>query len=267
MSFTVTPLVMAYGPRREKSRFTFLHNFGEKIDLPYVSWLLSDADRGLNVLVDVGCSADEYDQHIKQGGSDHFRHAGEEFDDVTDIRPLDDLLAERGLETSDIDFVVLTHLDWDHCMNLPLFPDSRVLLQRSEWEALPPHPFIASGFAPDYRYAEMERRGVELLDGDREIVPGLEVMLTPGHTPGGQSVKVETPRGRYVIAGLCTIMENYYPPEEVLATARYEVIPPGGHTDLFAAYDSLLRIRDESGGREKLLPVHHLDAFTMEAIT
>ena len=32
MTFTITPLVMAYGPQREKSRFTFLHNFGEKID-------------------------------------------------------------------------------------------------------------------------------------------------------------------------------------------------------------------------------------------
>ncbi len=264
MSFTVTPLVMAYGPRREKSRFTFLHNFGEKIDLPYVSWLLSDAERGLNVLVDVGCSADEYATHIKKPGSGSFRHAGETFDDVVDVRPLDRLLADRDLEPGDIDFVVLTHLDWDHCMNLPLFPRTRVLLQRSEWSALPPHPFIASGFAPDYRYAEMERRGVELLDGDQNIVPGLDVLLTPGHTPGGQSIAVETDRGRYIIAGLCTIMENYYPPADVLETAGYDVIPPGGHTDLFAAYDSILRIRDEAG--RNLLPVHHLEAFTMEMI-
>ena len=112
MSFTITPLVMAYGPQREKSRFTFLHNFGEKIDLPYVSWLIQDSERGLNVLVDVGCSAEEYTNHIKPPGETRLRHAGEEFADVINIRPLDQLLADRGLDTGDIDFIVLTHLDW-----------------------------------------------------------------------------------------------------------------------------------------------------------
>jgi len=265
MTFTITPLVMAYGPQREKSRFTFLHNFGDKIDLPYVSWLLQDEERGMNVLVDVGCSADEYRQHIKPPGADQFRHAGEDFDDVRDVRPLDQLLADRSIGVDDIDMIVLTHLDWDHCMNLPLFPKTKVVVQRKEWEALPPHPFIASGFAPDYRYAAMQDRGIELLDGDQQVVPGLDVLFTPGHTPGGQSIAAETPQGRYVIAGLCTIWENYYPDAGVLDGAKYEVIPPGGHTDLFEAYDSVLRIRDEAG--TKLLPAHHLDSFEMEPIT
>ena len=265
MTFTITPLVMAYGPRREKSRFTFLHNFGEKIDLPYVSWLIQDRDRGLNLLVDVGCSATEYSDHIKPPGAEGFRHAGEDFDDVVDLRPLDLLLADHGLGADDIDFIVLTHLDWDHCMNLPLFPKAKVIVQRMEWEALPPHPFIASGFAPQYRYDEMAKLAIDLTDGDQEIVPGLDVVFTPGHTPGGQSVSVATSQGSYIIAGLCTIWENYYPDPEVLATAKYEVIPPGGHTDLFDAYNSIVRIRDMAGPR--LLPVHHLGAFDMEPIT
>ena len=81
MTFSITPLVASYGPRREKSRFTFLHNFGEKIDLPYVSWLVQSTEHGLNVLVDVGCSATEYRQHIKASEERKFRHAGEEFDE------------------------------------------------------------------------------------------------------------------------------------------------------------------------------------------
>lgn len=264
MTYSITPLVASYGPRREKSRFTFLHNFGQKIDLPYVSWLVQSHGGGLNLLVDVGCSADEYRQHIKPSEAEHFRHAGEQFDDVVDLRPLDELLADRGLDTDDIDFIVLTHLDWDHCMNLPLFPSTRVIVQRREWDALPPHPFIASGFAPEYRYREMEEWDLEFVDGDRVIAPGLDVLLTPGHTPGGQSVAIDTAQGRYIIAGLCTIWENYHPDEEVLKTAAYEVIPPGGHTDLFEAYNSVLRIRDLAGSR--LLPVHHLAAFDMDPV-
>ena len=41
--YTITPMVVALGPQREKSRFTYMHNFGEKVDIPYVSWLLEGA--------------------------------------------------------------------------------------------------------------------------------------------------------------------------------------------------------------------------------
>ena len=150
---------MAYGPQREKSRFTFLHNFGEKIDIPYVSWLLQDPDQNLNVLVDVGCSASQYAKHIKPIDSEALRHYGESFADVVDIKPLKQLLGDRGLGTVDIDFIIITHLDWDHCMNLTLFSDTKVYVQTREWEALPPHPLIATGFAPDSHYEEMERKG------------------------------------------------------------------------------------------------------------
>ena len=264
MAFTITPLVMAYGPQREKSRFTFLHNFGEKIDIPYVSWLLQNSDTGANVLVDVGCSASEYTTHIKPSGGKDLLHYGESFDDVVDIRPIDELLADHGLATNNIDFIILTHLDWDHCMNLPLFPNTKVIVQQKEWEALPPHPLIATGFAPDYRYEEMEQQGLELIDGDQQLLPGLDVLFTPGHTPGGQSVAVETLSGRYVIAGMCTIWENYFPDQEILNNAKYEVIPPGGHTNLFDAYDSTIRIRDEAG--TKLLPNHDFANFDMKPI-
>ena len=47
--YTITPMVVAYGPQREKSRFTYMHNFGEKVDIPYVSWLLQGDGR--NILV------------------------------------------------------------------------------------------------------------------------------------------------------------------------------------------------------------------------
>ena len=56
---------------------------------------------------------------------------------------------------------------------------------------------------------------------------GVRLMLTPGHSPGGQSVVVDTDDGTYVIAGMCTIRDNFYPPEEVLAKGTYKVIPAG----------------------------------------
>ena len=56
--YSITPLVVAHGPQREKSRFTYMHNFGDKVDIPYVSWLIQG--EGRVILVDTGCSAADY---------------------------------------------------------------------------------------------------------------------------------------------------------------------------------------------------------------
>lgn len=259
--FTIDPMVVAYGPHREKSRFTYMHHAGEKVDIPYVSWLLQG--EGMNVLVDVGCSADDYSEHLKPKDRP-LTHAGETFDDVIDVKPIAQHLKERGLSGNDIDVVVLTHLDWDHCMSAPLFESSRILVQRNEWENTPSHPFFLSAYAPQHVYDEIGALDLTLLDGDHRIADGLELVSSPGHTPGGQSVVIDTPRGRYVIAGLCTLLENFYPSEEITSHAAYSVIPPGGHTDLFASYDSMQRLKEI--GQDNVLPVHMGEVMTMGPI-
>ena len=94
---------------------------------------------------------------------------------------------------------------------------------------------------------------VEFIEGDLEISKGVRLMLTPGHSPGGQSVVVDTDDGTFVIAGMCTIRDNFYPPEEVLAKGTYKVIPAGMHMDPILCYDSMLRILDV--GKDKVLAV------------
>lgn len=259
--YSIDPMVVAYGPHREKSRFTYMHHAGEKVDIPYVSWLLQG--NGKNILIDVGCSADDYRTHIRPNDQP-LQHAGELFADVQDVRPLELHLRDRGLSMGDIDLVILTHLDWDHCMSAPAFDDHRILVQKAEWEGVPAHPFFKGAYAPQYIYDQIGELGVEVLDGDHVIDDDLQLLLTPGHTPGGQSAIVNTPRGRYVIAGMCVLLENFYPPAEVIQGKDYTVIPPGGHTDLFAAYDNMLRLKEIGG--HNVLPLHMSEAMTMEPI-
>ena len=82
----------------------------------------------------------------------------------------------------------------------------------------------------------------------------------PGHTPGGQAVVVETSKGKAVISGLCSIRENYYPPEDVKTLvspfATYPVIAPGSHSDIFQAYQSLLKIKEKA---DIIIPLHDPD--------
>lgn len=249
----ITPLVVAIGPQREKSRFTYMHNFGDKVDIPYVAWLLQDGTH--NVLVDTGCSAADYADRIRPSDGP-LMLAGERFDDVQDLVPLEQRLAEQGLDLGAIELVIQTHLDWDHTMNTPKLAaaGARIVVQRREWEQVPAHPLFASTYAPRDTYAALEEHGIELLDGDLEILPGVSLIVTPGHSPAGQSVVVQTAAGPHVIVGMCTIAENFWPPEEVLAKGTYTVIPTGMHIDPIETYDSMLRIKAIPDAR--ILPFH-----------
>lgn len=251
--YTITPLVVATGPQREKSRFTYMHNFGEKVDIPYVAWLLRG--EGPTILVDAGCSASDFAEHVR-GGEDSgtLKLAGETFADVQDEVTIEEHFERLGMSFDDVDVFVQTHLDWDHCMNTRKFPNARILLQEAEWRKVPVHPFFKGTYAPQWVYEEIGRMRLQLLDGDHKVTDGVQLIFTPGHSPGGQSVMVDTDAGRYVIAGMCTIRDNFYPPEEVLSSAYYEVIPAGMHTDPIRCYDSMLRILELGG--ENVLPFH-----------
>ena len=115
--YSITPLVVAYGPQREKSRFTYMHNFGDKVDIPYVAWLIQG--EGRVILVDAGCSAADYKDHVR--GPEPLHLAGEVFQDVIEVKPLEEHFAEQGLSFDDVDTLIQTHLDWDHSMNTPKF--------------------------------------------------------------------------------------------------------------------------------------------------
>jgi N-acyl homoserine lactone hydrolase len=259
----ITPLVVAIGPQREKSRFTYMHNFGEKVDIPYVSWLLQDGSH--TVLVDTGCSAADYAAKVRPGDGP-LMLAGEQFADVQDVVPLEERLRQQGLELGDVDLLIHTHLDWDHTMNTPRFAGSgtKVVVQREEWEKVPAHPLFASTYAPRETYAEIAALDLELLDGDREILPGLELIVTPGHSPAGQSIVVQTGQGPHVIVGMCTIAENFWPGEKVLSKGTYTVIPTGMHIDPIQTYDSMLRIKAIPEAR--ILPFHDIAVLEYEVL-
>ena len=104
---TITPMVVARGPQREKSRFTYMHNFGDKVDIPHVSWLIQG--EGRTILVDAGWSAQDYKEKIR--GEGPLMLAGETFQDVVDVKPIEEHFAERGLSFDDVDTFVQTHLD------------------------------------------------------------------------------------------------------------------------------------------------------------
>jgi glyoxylase-like metal-dependent hydrolase (beta-lactamase superfamily II) len=100
-------------------------------------------------------------------------------------------LAEQ-VDLGSLTMVVLTHLHFDHAGGLTSIPASvPIVLQRAEWEAGQDQGAIERNFYIPGDYAGIESELV-LVDGDHDLLGdgSVELLSTPGHTPGHQSVRI-----------------------------------------------------------------------------
>lgn len=99
-------------------------------------------------------------------------------------------IADR-IDLSTLTRVVITHLHFDHAGGLDLLPDLPIVIQRREWEAGSDPDSIARNFLQPRDYETVGDR-IELVDGDHDLLGdgSVELLLTPGHTAGHQSVRV-----------------------------------------------------------------------------
>jgi glyoxylase-like metal-dependent hydrolase (beta-lactamase superfamily II) len=102
---------------------------------------------------------------------------------------------------------------------------------------------------------------METVYGDQEIMPGISVLFTPGHTPGGQSVEIAASRGKAIVTGFCCTLANFTPTEE-MKVRRREVAPPGLHQYCRDGYESLLRVKQRA---DIIVPLHE-PKFINEAV-
>jgi glyoxylase-like metal-dependent hydrolase (beta-lactamase superfamily II) len=115
-------------------------------------------------------------------------------------RRLLESLAAKGLEPSDIDTVVLSHAHWDHIQNVDFFRRARVLLHAAELSNLQEPPETDLG-TPRWTKAILDGLDVhETGEGD-QLLPGVEVLDLPGHTPGSIGLAVNTDNGLTVLTG------------------------------------------------------------------
>ncbi len=104
---------------------------------------------------------------------------------------LDRPVAEQ-VDPATITKIVLTHLHYDHAGGLSLLPSSiPIVVQRREWEAGGDRAAIERNFFYPRDYIDDERE-VILVDGDHDLLGdgSIELLVTPGHTPGHQSVRI-----------------------------------------------------------------------------
>jgi glyoxylase-like metal-dependent hydrolase (beta-lactamase superfamily II) len=105
---------------------------------------------------------------------------------------LDASIAEQ-VQLDTLSYVVLTHLHFDHVAGLDLVPASvPIVVQRREWQAGHDPEVARRNFYLPADYAGTERPVIEV-DGDHDLLGdgSVRLLLTPGHSPGHQSVMLE----------------------------------------------------------------------------
>ena len=161
-------------------------------------------------------------------------------------RSVADALAGLDMTPGDIGLVINTHLHFDHCGQNAVFPHAPSYVQRAELaraERESPELYGWFGFA-NARF--------ELLDGDAEILPGLSVLATPGHTAGHQCVLVRTGDG----AGELLIGDAAYTPQVYRRPPERDLLP-GQASDPVSWRESLDRIHRMAP--ERVHFCHHTD--------
>jgi glyoxylase-like metal-dependent hydrolase (beta-lactamase superfamily II) len=104
-------------------------------------------------------------------------------------------LSDAGCAPSDVVAVINTHLHFDHCGQNKLFAGVPIYVQTAEYEAASAFAYTVSEWF-QFAGATYEQR-----TGEAEVVAGVFLVPTPGHTPGHQSVRLEIGGGVAVIAG------------------------------------------------------------------
>jgi len=116
--------------------------------------------------------------------------------------------------------VIVTHLHWDHAAGVSLFPNATFYIQEEEFRfwtedpisRRPPfsNPFVSDDSYKVYLSNLKWSDRLVLLRGDQEILPGVECILAPGHTPALQAVAVSTEKGTAILGSDCAhTFENY----------------------------------------------------------
>jgi N-acyl homoserine lactone hydrolase len=198
---------------------------GEKVISPFSACLI-DTDDGA-VLVETGVNPD--------GRKDPIAAAGERACATKlMLREEDDIrarLKEVGLAPGEVRHVILSHMHWDHAGGCKFFSQATFVVQRAEYRfALYPDRAFSK---PYVRHLFEGMSKLDLREGDGEVVPGVWVVSSPGHTPGHQSVLASLPEsGKILLA--CDVINTW---------SNIDLETPGGLTwNAAVALESIRRL-------------------------
>jgi N-acyl homoserine lactone hydrolase len=204
----------------------------------YVNAFLIEHDKGL-VLVDTGMADEHVGNPLLTWGGTFLENAI-----VPDTHEGDEIvtqLAKIGFTPDQVNFVINTHFHFDHAGNNQLFTNATVIAQKSHLEYARKADLFHS------QYWDNEDSKFQLVDGDVEVLPGIDVIVTNGHAIGHQSVYVHLDNDAdMLLAGDALTLHQ-----------SLELDNWDGHVDPAAAREGGLRLQAIAEENEAFLVLSH----------
>ncbi len=242
MPYSIKPLLLGKH-LAAKGTFTYFVDWEKQIWVANAFWYIKAGNK--NILVDTGVSQSDIQKYLHGQPYEH-------------IRSFIEALSLAGITAEDVDIVIQTHLHFDHCGHTALCKRAKVIVQEAELKfAYSPHALFSGSYNPGF----LKDLRLQAVTGDCQILPGINVILVPGHSPGTQAVAVETKDGIAIISGFCSIKENFSPPEKI--RTRWPVLAPGVSVNSLQAFDSALKIKWLA---DIIIPNHDLETAQKEEI-
>ena len=233
--YTITPINTGM-VNSNKANYLY-HNSTHKyydvegnIQLPVTVFLVQSEDK--KILIDTGMSSTEI--------ANKYHHPGS-------VQPegyaIYEQLEKMGISCDEITDIIYTHLHWDHVYYTPMFKNAKLYAQRKEYEfALNPIPLYYKSYEEPHLgiHPQWEGREFVLLDGECEVLDGISVYPTPGHSVGHQTVVVNTKEGQFHCCGdLIFTYDNLKPCPDIF----YDITPPSRFVNIVEEWHSIEELK------------------------
>jgi N-acyl homoserine lactone hydrolase len=183
-------------------------------DQPVPGYLIQ-TDDGTNVVIDTGYAP----EFIAMARQPEFAGMA-----IHDVVPITEHLAALGVAAANVQYLIATHFDPDHAGEHDAFPNAEIIVQRAH--------YAAATEGTDRRYTMTRSHWgapglhYRLIDGDLELLPGIELIETSGHVPGHQSVLVRLKETGPVLLTIDAINHAGQRDPETRTVAGYDVDEP-----------------------------------------
>lgn len=252
-NYTIRTINTGYVPTYPKQYHYHhsVHNYikdikDEKEALPVLTFLIEG--EGRKILVDTGMSWTERANKYHHPGS--WQDPGE---------AIHEQFASLGIPCEEVDYVLFTHMHWDHIYYMDKFKNATFIAHEREYAfAQDPIPLYYKSYEHPFLGIVRPFEGIKVdtCSGEAEIVPGVRAFETFGHSPGHMSIEVDTKEGKYIIGGDSAFrIANFNAIPEI----GYTVTPPGRFADIVECWRSLEITKERAESLNHILLTHETE--------
>ena len=156
---------------------------------------------------------------------------------------LDSRLRQLNLEPNDIDYLVLSHLHLDHAANAQMWAntDTKIIVDEKEKEGA--FSFDGHNLGAHIK-SDYDGLPLDTIGEDTELLPGITLLRTPGHTWGTMSLQVDlADEGTMIFASDSLYLSESYGPPPIAAGIVYDTVA------WFKSVDKIRAIQEKTGAK------------------